>query len=112
VCPGTQVCRDGACFDACDGVSCGEGERCRDGACVPDPCATTMCSEGFRCVEGSCIPDGPIDAGTGSGMLDGGAVRMPPSTGGCCRIAGGSRDLPGLAIAALALAAWWARRRR
>lgn len=39
--------------DPCSGITCGEGETCRLGACV-DPCQDVTCKEGFVCEDGSC----------------------------------------------------------
>lgn len=43
--------------DPCEGVTCGAGEICVNGICVPDPCAGVTCPEGEICVNGVCETD-------------------------------------------------------
>ncbi len=45
------------CQDLCAGVECPEGERCWDGACVPDTCVYTGCPDGSICDGVECRPD-------------------------------------------------------
>lgn len=50
-----QICRAGACVDACAGVRCPIAQSCRMGACVADPCADVMCVGGQVCRGGACV---------------------------------------------------------
>ncbi len=54
VCEGEQICVEGECRAACDGVVCPVGRACRFGACV-DPCAGVTCGEQRVCVDGACV---------------------------------------------------------
>ena len=58
-CPGDTVCRpsDGLCVpDNCHYLPlCGDGELCKEEACVPDPCLDVTCPESQFCREGACI---------------------------------------------------------
>lgn len=55
-CQGDEFCRagDAQCTKTCAGVSCNANERCVNGACVADPCASKQCPSGFVCVSGDC----------------------------------------------------------
>ncbi len=49
-CPGTALCRDGACVPACASQSdCPANRMCRDGACVLAECARKPCPTKFYC---------------------------------------------------------------
>lgn len=59
-CPDGQFCREGACVASCDGVQCGVGKECRDGTCVETGCGID-CPDGKvcdadtgRCVDSPC----------------------------------------------------------
>ncbi len=78
-CPAGQVCNQAGdtCIDPCQGVTCGTGatcsggtcfggacytvgcptagDVCRQGACVPDPCAAVACAGGTFCRDGDCV---------------------------------------------------------
>ena len=77
-CADGQVCRQGACIDPCDNVQCPSGQACLTGVCVPgcNQCGGLVCGSGSACDLGSgqCLggeDDGP-DAGPGDGGSDGG----------------------------------------
>lgn len=55
-CPEGQECTaDGVCLDAgCEGVECGPGQRCVDGACT-DACGGVVCPLGLSCRAGRCL---------------------------------------------------------
>ena len=78
-CPDGQVCNrvTAECeTDACEGVSCGAGEACRDGACEPS-CATAMCADDERCTAGVCVEDLCADESCGATQY------CDPATGTC-----------------------------
>jgi hypothetical protein len=54
-CTDGEVCRQGSCVEPCDGVVCPHGQRCLADKCV-DLCASVSCSSGEVCVEGKCMP--------------------------------------------------------
>ncbi|MBI5516470.1 MAG: hypothetical protein HY909_21985 [Deltaproteobacteria bacterium] len=57
-CPTDAPCREGRCVPRCEGVRCGAGLVCRaaDGVCVPNNCVGLMnCAEGQLCREGACV---------------------------------------------------------
>jgi MYXO-CTERM domain-containing protein len=54
-CTAGQVCRAGACVDACAGVTCPLGQLCQAGTCVVDLCANVSCGPGLVCHTGSCV---------------------------------------------------------
>ncbi len=54
-CQPGEVCRDDACVDPCEGVSCEANERCVLGDCLD--CHTLGCESGEVCFGGACEPD-------------------------------------------------------
>jgi hypothetical protein len=70
-CTTEQICRDDGCVDPCEGVSCGEGERCVRGSC--QSCATLGCPGGELCIDRSCVPDAcaAVTCGAGEGCFRG-----------------------------------------
>jgi hypothetical protein len=54
-CGAEEVCRGGACVDACEGVTCPLGQRCDAGSCVADRCAVVTCGTGLVCSDGRCV---------------------------------------------------------
>jgi|GEM_PF-422305 len=58
LCEDDEVCIDAECVsDPCAGVTCGDAEFCRDGACVAT-CADVPCRAGEICRDGSCTETG------------------------------------------------------
>ncbi len=56
-CPSNEFCVDGTCVtDDCEGVSCGSNQHCFGGDCV-DSCGNITCPEGERCRMGACQPN-------------------------------------------------------
>ncbi|MCA9607012.1 MAG: hypothetical protein KC619_15505 [Myxococcales bacterium] len=53
-CPAGQRCRLGACVGACDGVVCPGDRTCVSGQCV-DTCAGTTCDDCTVCQGGACV---------------------------------------------------------
>jgi hypothetical protein len=56
VCEAGQICREGVCKGACEGVICPGGQECQLGRCV-DPCAGVTCTGGKVCERGLCVSD-------------------------------------------------------
>ncbi len=56
-CP--AACRDGVCEGSCATVVCGDGQVCRAGTCVDDPCGGADCPAGQVCdpSRGTCVDD-------------------------------------------------------
>lgn len=54
-CPSGQRCRLGVCVGACDGVVCPGDLTCVSGQCV-DTCAGTTCDDCTVCQGGACVP--------------------------------------------------------
>ena len=54
-CPSGQRCRLGVCVGACDGVVCPGDLSCVSGQCV-DTCAGTTCDDCTVCEGGACVP--------------------------------------------------------
>ncbi len=52
-----QFCREGVCVDTCHTLNCPSGQFCREGKCVVDPCASINCAAGQRCDQGKCVRD-------------------------------------------------------
>jgi hypothetical protein len=65
-CTADQICVDSACVaNPCNGVTCGDGQFCRAGACVAS-CEGVSCKENQTCQDGACISTGcSVDCGTG-----------------------------------------------
>ena len=55
-CTAGKVCKNGVCedFDPCEGVSCGDDEKCINGSCV-DKCFDVLCQDSEKCVSGVCV---------------------------------------------------------
>ena len=55
-CTAGKVCKNGVCedFDPCEGVSCGDDEKCINGSCV-DKCFDVVCEDTEKCVLGVCV---------------------------------------------------------
>jgi len=61
-CDEGEECVDGECVaaDSCEGVTCDPGEECVNGQCVAvDPCEGVTCDPGEICVAGLCVPEEP-----------------------------------------------------
>jgi MYXO-CTERM domain-containing protein len=56
LCPGTQVCDEGSCVEACGTgeFRCEPGFSCEAGHCVEDACAGMSCPAGQACRSGQC----------------------------------------------------------
>jgi hypothetical protein len=57
---GFGLCVDGTCIGAIacvDASTCGDGEACIAGACLPPCDAQGACGDGERCVSGACVAD-------------------------------------------------------
>jgi hypothetical protein len=55
LCKSTEICRDEACVNPCDGVECADDETCVLGSCKD--CTQIGCTDGKICFEGSCQED-------------------------------------------------------
>ncbi len=56
-CPQGEICKEGQCVaDPCDGIQCNDGEFCRDGSCV-QACGCQTCAQGEICQDGHCQND-------------------------------------------------------
>jgi hypothetical protein len=118
-CPGgTQCTGDGGCAP---GGTCVSGWRLTQASCGADSCSCSApCANGADCESGCCSTAGfcaPSCVCTANGRLyvdcdrtTGGATGIAAPKGGC-DISGGSAGLVPLAIAALLLLTWRARRR-
>lgn len=91
-CPGGERCVIGqagdepSCVrDACDGVSCGAGQFCRDGNCLP---VCPRCAAGQRCAAGRCVVDDCSDKSCASNAVcvpgSGCVVDRCRESGFCC----------------------------
>jgi hypothetical protein len=111
-CANGEICRNGECTDPCNDVQCPTGQACLSGICLAgcNQCNGVVCADDATCDlgSGSCLgPDdegGGPDAGPG-GAGDGGT----PGTSGCCdtRRGGGAGSLALALLTALSM-----RRRR
>lgn len=85
-CPPAQVCGAGCCSD---------GFSCIDGACCSSDhvCGATCCAADEICTDGTCTPVGPCDGdpvtveslAAARAALEGGALSVDVSAGGCIR---------------------------
>ena len=76
-CPPGQVCVGNACKPhPCEGVTCKEGEFCRDGQCVPS-CGCIECPAGNVCLDGKCHADSCAGVSCAKGEV------CSPDTGQC-----------------------------
>jgi hypothetical protein len=87
LCGDGEVCRAGACVpDPCAGVTCDASSFCRDGSCRQS-CADVRCAEGERCVAGACVAascgDRPCDRACDGVSCPRGEV-CDPYVGGRC----------------------------
>ncbi|MDP3273745.1 MAG: MopE-related protein [Deltaproteobacteria bacterium] len=81
---GGVTCRDGqrcvnnACVDACTGVTCSDGQVCRNGVCREDSCYVLGCPDpGQVCVDNACVANACRDVTCGDNEFcrDGTCVR-------------------------------------
>lgn len=57
-CGAGEACVSGACVPGCDfDHECASGQRCAEGMCLPACDAEGGCSDGARCVGGACLPE-------------------------------------------------------
>ncbi len=58
-CPEGQFCKGGSCIDPCLGKTCGAQEKCVGGVCVDQSCYNPAfaCPDGQKCIEGTCKKD-------------------------------------------------------
>jgi subtilase family serine protease len=56
-CAQGEFCRQGGCYKPCDCKRCPTGQHCQDGVCQTDVCAGVKCAEGQLCDKGSCVTD-------------------------------------------------------
>ena len=130
-CEAGETCTaDGLCEPtACIGVSCAEGEVCRDGAGCVDACEGAICPNGEVCELGRCVSAMSVEPEMDAGMMsaeDAGMEMEEPDAGaeadagrmvprrddGCgCVTPGAPREAPAGLLALVGLA-WLARRRR
>ncbi|MDD9964823.1 MAG: sialidase family protein, partial [Myxococcales bacterium] len=76
LCDDDELCVNSMCQrDECAGVSCDEGEFCREGTCVGS-CARITCEPGTRCVDGTCEGTG-CEATCNTGQI------CDPEAGAC-----------------------------
>jgi hypothetical protein len=55
MCPGLEICDRGRCIAPCFEGGCGVGETCSPtGACMENACEGVTCDEGERCIAGAC----------------------------------------------------------
>ncbi len=57
-CDEGEHCEGGACVDACHGIVCPAGQQCRAGRCI-DLCGAMTCNECSACDDGECVPRCP-----------------------------------------------------
>ena len=135
-CGGDTFCRGGTCATACT-KGCPGGQKCHDGKCVADKCASKTCNPNQACnpVDGNCIdfPCASCNAGAVCDVVTGkcvanqcniitcpkGTTCVDKVTGDCSASAGGggcdagrSVDTTGLAFAVFALACFFMAIRR
>ncbi|HTQ07454.1 MAG TPA: hypothetical protein VMI54_26540 [Polyangiaceae bacterium] len=129
-CTSTESCQNGACVDACTGVSCGADQTCKNGVCVstaPPPAtggtAGTNASGGAPATGGSAATGGASAAG-GSANATGGTPSPSAGSGalgddtpvhanpGCACTLRRGETAPYGVLAALAAAGVFARRRK
>jgi MYXO-CTERM domain-containing protein len=80
LCAADQLCVEGECLDLDCDPECGEGDRCVNGSCVADPCATKNCPNNQVCnpIDGECVSDQNCEDRTcGEGLA------CDPATGDC-----------------------------
>ncbi|MFK7985035.1 MAG: MopE-related protein [Sandaracinaceae bacterium] len=75
-CEEGQFCRDGSCIGSCGAVRCGPTEQCRGGSCEATGC-DAPCGGGEVCSGGACVEDPCVDV-----TCDDGAV-CDPIEGSC-----------------------------
>ena len=77
-CTEGQICRNGVCAGECEGVVCPHGQQCFRDRCI-DPCRGVSCGAGAICRGGICVP--------GCGQCDGvvceGGLTCPTVGGEC-----------------------------
>lgn len=86
--PGPTTTDEGACAD----VVCGDGERCQDGVCVPEPsegvAGCENCTAGQVCINDTCYPEGYTECGSTAcapgQTCDNGVCTSGPSNGNLC----------------------------
>jgi MYXO-CTERM domain-containing protein len=87
VCGQDQLCRDGRCISACQGVNCPQGQICQtlddkrqQGVCIQDPCVGTNCKAQETCINGQCVENRCLQKGASQCI----AQKMcDPLTGAC-----------------------------
>ena len=122
-CPAGETCTDeGLCRPTeCVGVTCPEGQACRDGSGCTDVCIGTICPGSDICMEGKCRPpmsmpeeDAGVEEDAGTGDEDAGVDEGPTDRGddGCCTVAPGAGRGPAGLLAILGLLGLIVMRRR
>lgn len=68
-CSEGQICKDGKCIDdPCSDSPCNSDETCNNGKCYKS-CATVQCSSGKSCKQGKCVTDSCADVSCVAGAV-------------------------------------------